>query len=124
MITALLWLSLNIYHESRGEPEIAQIAVAQVTINRAREQEKTVKQVVKTKKQFSWVGKKRQDPWRKDPAGFARSTLAAVKAVGHKDITDGATHFIESKLKRKPAWTRKMVVTARYGGLVFYRDRG
>jgi N-acetylmuramoyl-L-alanine amidase len=123
VITALLWLALNIYHESRGEPEIAQIAVAQVTLNRAAEDEKTVKQVVKQKRQFSWVGKKNQSPWKKDPKGFLESGKIAVKAMAHRDVTGGATHFIEAKLKRKPAWAKKMVVTARYGGLVFYRLR-
>jgi N-acetylmuramoyl-L-alanine amidase len=123
MITALLWLSLNIYHESRGEPEIAQIAVAQVTLNRAAEDEKTVKQVVKQKRQFSWVGKKNQRPWKKDPKGFAKSAVVAVKAVGHKDVTGGATYFHERRLGR-PGWTKGLQVTARYGALVFYRERG
>jgi N-acetylmuramoyl-L-alanine amidase len=124
MITALLWLALNVYHESRGEPEIAQIAVAQVTLNRAKVSGDSVAAVVREKKQFSWTVKKlHKKPWKTDPKGFLQSGKIAVKAMAHRDVTGGATYFIESKLKRKPAWTKKMVVTARYGGLVFYRLR-
>jgi N-acetylmuramoyl-L-alanine amidase len=120
MITALLWLTLNIYHESRGEPEIAQIAVAHVTLNRAAEEGKTIQQVVRAKKQFSWVGKKKTDPWKKDPAGFAKSAQVAVKAIAQRDITGGATYFHEAKM-RKPKWAKNMRQSVRYGSLVFYR---
>ena len=34
-LEGLLWLTLNVYHEARSEPQIGQLAVAHVTLNRA-----------------------------------------------------------------------------------------
>lgn len=55
IMTALMCLSLNIYHESRGEPIDGQIAVAQVTMNRAEQDEAEVCNTVFEKGQFSWT---------------------------------------------------------------------
>ena len=55
VIGALLWLSLNIYYEARSEPKNAQIAVAQVTINRSKSRNLTIKEVVLQPYQFRWT---------------------------------------------------------------------
>jgi N-acetylmuramoyl-L-alanine amidase len=54
----LLWLTLNVYHEARSEPQIAQMAVALVTLNRASDQQRHISTVVQQPHQFSWTGKK------------------------------------------------------------------
>lgn len=54
--TALLCMALNVYHESRGESIAGQIAVAQVTMNRAG-QERNVCNVALEPNQFSWTRK-------------------------------------------------------------------
>ncbi len=47
----------NVYHESRGEPDLGMIAVAQVVQNRIKSTRfpDTVCEVVYQDKQFSWV---------------------------------------------------------------------
>jgi len=45
-LEGLLWLTLNIYHEARSEPQIGQLAVAHVTLNRAAQKNKSVEEVV------------------------------------------------------------------------------
>lgn len=50
-------LARNIYHESRGEPFLGKVAVAQVTLNRVLERSwgSTLCNVVFAHKQFSWT---------------------------------------------------------------------
>ena len=102
---SLLWLTLNVYHESRGEPDIAQIAVAHVTMNRTKESQSSVSTVVRKKKQFSWVRKKKQQsPWVTDTKIFAKCGRNAVRALHGVDITKGATYF--HKVGVKPEWAK------------------
>lgn len=54
-LVALACLSLNIYHEARGEPDAGQVAVAYVTLNRARTKKMSVCDVVVEPHQFSWT---------------------------------------------------------------------
>ncbi|HEX6319959.1 MAG TPA: cell wall hydrolase, partial [Burkholderiales bacterium] len=54
-LVALACLSLNIYHEARGEPDAGQVAVAYVTLNRARVKNMSVCDVVVEPHQFSWT---------------------------------------------------------------------
>jgi len=121
----ILWLALNIYHESRGEPDLAQVGVAQVTLNRAREDEKTVGSVVREKHQFTWRAKKSKrnaKPWKTDSKVFLACGMNAVKALSREDITGGATHF-HSKMRHPPKWTKKMQRTARFGAIIFYKEK-
>ena len=55
IMTAVVCLALTVYHEARGEPIDGQIAVAQVTMNRADQEESKVCEVVFEKNQFSWT---------------------------------------------------------------------
>lgn len=129
--SALLCLSLNVYHESRGEPEMGQIAVAQVTLNRAADNPKNVCEVVFQPGQFSWtVGAKNKngairpgvipktgdDSWER-----AKKIAQDVLAKKHKDVTKGASHYHERHVK--PKWTKKMVQVAQIGHHIFYRDK-
>ena len=123
---ALLWLSLTVFHEARGTPEKPQIAVAQVALNRARENNETVKEVVNKPHQFTWTKdkrKKRSKPWKTDRKVFVACSINAVKATILPDITGGATHYHEAKMRRYPKWTNKMKRTARIGPFVFYKER-
>jgi spore germination cell wall hydrolase CwlJ-like protein len=54
-LEGLLWLTFNIYHESRGEPFKGQLAVAHVTLQRANGELKNVRSVVSKPYQFSWT---------------------------------------------------------------------
>ena len=54
---AITCLALNLYHEARGEPEIGQWAVAQVTMNRAENDPAKVCDTVFKPRQFSWTNR-------------------------------------------------------------------
>lgn len=122
---ALLWLTLNVYHEARGEDALSQRAVAHVTLNRAKKHGYDVEKVVKEPYQFSWTFDKKKlhsKPWKTDPDVFLRCSLNSVKAAISEDITKGATHFHERSMRPYPNWTKNMKVTLRYGAFVFYKD--
>lgn len=129
--TALLCLSLNIYHESRGEPDLGQIAVAQVTLNRASDNPKEICQAVFQPGQFSWTAgaknkngaiKSRVIPKQGDESWEKAKRIAQdVLAKKHRDITKGASHYHEHHVR--PKWTKKMIVVARIGNHIFYRDK-
>jgi len=123
---ALLWLAMNVYHESRGEPDIAQHAVTHVTLNRAKEKGLVVQSVVKEPGQFSWRldrNKRESKPWKEDPEQFLKCSLNVVKAVAGKDPTNGATHFHEAKMKPAPKWTKTMKKVGKIGGFIFYKEK-
>ena len=118
-IESLLWLTLNVYHEARGEPEIGQLAVAHVTLNRAKEEQKRVAEVVKEPYQFSWTLQKKSSASLEIPP-LQDSLRVALKAMTTPDFTGGATYFHRHDLN--PDWTTRMTFTARYGAHKFYRD--
>ena len=47
VLEGLLWLTLNVYHEARSEPQIGQVAVVHVTLNRAEELNRSIKEIVR-----------------------------------------------------------------------------
>lgn len=128
---ALMCLALNIYHEARGEPMVGQHAVAQVTLRRAQERNKSVCDVVAEKKQFSWAndlprtrdGKINMPPrlLPKDMIAWDRAWLIANQNMKGRvrDLTGGATHY--HAIRAHPYWGRSMRVVARYGNHTFYR---
>lgn len=118
MITAsLLCLSLNVYYEARGEEIAGQMAVALVTLNRAKEQKKDVCEVVYAPKQFSWTA----SPSRPHPSGQAwvLAQQIASAATTFADFTYGATHFHAWSVT--PDWSLNLKFVARYGNHLFYR---
>ncbi len=46
LMTGILYLTLNVYHEARSEDQFAQMAVAHVTMNRSRERGISIRDVV------------------------------------------------------------------------------
>ena len=73
---ALMCLSLNVYHEARGETPQAQLAVAMATLNRAKTTGQDLCDVVLEPVQFSWTatGIRRADfGWRVTPSGRLRN---------------------------------------------------
>ena len=57
MTELLLWLTMTVWFEARGEPEHCQVKVAQVVLNRMRDGG-DVKKVILAPSQFSWVNDK------------------------------------------------------------------
>ena len=54
---ASMCISLNAYHEARGEGDAGMTMVAQVTMNRANHDPSKVCSVVAKRKQFSWTNR-------------------------------------------------------------------
>lgn len=127
MSVAAICLAANIYHESRGEPLVGQLAVAMVTINRAREQgHRDYCKIVLAPGQFAWVttgvdSKSNLTEWGtpREQAAWLRSQQLAKQAMSMVDFTQGATYFHERRLS--PQWKKKLEVVAVWGNHVFYR---
>ncbi|WP_211595190.1 cell wall hydrolase [Paracoccus litorisediminis] len=90
-----LCLALNIYHEARGEPLKGQVAVGQVTLNRAAVAYKGASSVCDTvfaRKQFSWT---HEDPRQPSGAELRPSLDLARKILAGRyiDRTHGALHY-------------------------------
>ncbi len=120
---ALMCLSLNIYHEARGEPIAGQMAVAYVTLTRAKERNQSVCQVVYHPKQFSWTSDKKA---RSPPTGRAWSTASRLSLAAYTSHasgtlkTKGATFY--HVVGVLPAWTAGKVRVMTIGNHIFYRD--
>ena len=118
-LEGLLWLTLNIYHEARSEPQIGQLAVAHVTLNRASQSNQTVEQAVTAPRQFSWTFlQKSYMPTETD--AFIDCMQTAMKAMTSSDFTDGATFYHRKDVH--PKWAGSMTYVARYGEHMFYRN--
>jgi N-acetylmuramoyl-L-alanine amidase len=117
-LESLLWLTLNVYHESRGEPEIGQLAVAHVTLNRAIEDKKTIADVVFAPRQFSWTAQKNSLlPLEINP--LQDSLNVALKAMTTPDFTKGSTFY--HRVDVDPKWKAHKSFIAQYGLHKFYR---
>jgi N-acetylmuramoyl-L-alanine amidase len=119
VLEGILWLTLNVYHEARSEPQIGQVAVAQVTLNRARKAGKPIKEVVLAPYQFSWTLKSR-DAWvPKEWGAFMKALEAVTIAVKSDDVTYGATHYHRYDIH--PYWADDMKLVVSYGDHKFLK---
>ncbi|MFP3614741.1 cell wall hydrolase [Paraburkholderia sp. SIMBA_050] len=131
LASALLCLTLNIYHEARSQPILGQYAVAAVTMNRAGDDPNKVCDVVTQPHQFSWTTTKLlrdRAGWRLKAAGVPKddfawmiaSKIAANTLAGHKiDLTHGATYYHATYVH--PGWREKLVHALTIGDHIFYR---
>lgn len=132
MITAITCLAMAVYYEARGEPVVAQLAVAEVVVNRVVSPvfPNNVCDVVKEDRgprrwdcQFSfWCDGKPERPkeieaWStaRDIAEMALSGVRGVR-VGHN-----ATHYHSTSVK--PKWAENMTPVATFGSHIFYVDK-
>lgn len=120
-VEGLLWLTLNIYHEARSEPEIGKLAVAHVTLNRAMEEQKSIEEVVTAPYQFSWTFQKTSFI-PAEPGSLEDSMGVALKAITSKDFTQGSTFYHRTDVS--PRWAAHKNFTAQYGSHKFYRQAG
>lgn len=118
-LEGLLWLTLNIYHEARSEPEIGKLAVAHVTLNRAVEKQKSVEDIVTAPYQFSWTFQKTSYLPRETDS-LVDCLQTALKAMVSEDFTQGSTFYHRQDIN--PAWSSDMVYVSQYGSHKFYRD--
>jgi len=133
---ALVCLALNVYHEARDQPFIGQVAVAQVVMNRVRDDRypDTVCDVVKQgptyswkqdfpvrhRCQFSWYcdGKSDKTP---DQTAWQQAMLIAqgVHTGNLDDFVEGATHYHATYVL--PEWAETKTPVVQIGVHIFYR---
>jgi len=118
LLEALLYLSLNIYHEARGEGVVGQKAVAHVTLNRAIERDMSIKDVVLEPKQFSWTFEK-TTYLPDDLDSFFNCVAVATHAANEDDFTGGSTHY--HALSVQPYWASSLEEIGNIGNHKFYR---
>lgn len=127
---ALMCLALNVYHESRSQPLIEQVAVAQVVLNRVYSEKypRTVCEVVYHNKhpgrlhkcQFSWYCDGKSDI-PQDVAAWTQANQIAtlVLSVDFPDLVDGATHYHADYVS--PSWANKLTPVGQIGRHIFYQ---
>lgn len=116
-------LAKNIYYESRGEPKLGKIAVAQITHNRVKSGRwgKKFCDVVYARKQFSWTNdlSHMQIPHGQD---WQQSQAAALDYARGTRVTrlKQANHYHARYVN--PQWANTMKPKARVGAHIFYAD--
>jgi len=115
---AVLWLTLNLYHEGRGEELIGQQAIIHVTLNRANKRHLSIKDTVTQPFQFSWTMKSNYIP--KDFKSFINNLNTVSKTIGEIDFTRGATYYHSVSIP-DPYWAKDMKFIATIGKHKFYK---
>jgi len=134
---AIFCLALNVFHESRNQSLIGQIATAQVVMNRVKDERypDTVCEVVKQGETYSWkpdypVRNRCQFSWYCDGKSDEpdRNSFAWEKAVtvAHgvyygnlDDFVEGATHYHAYYVS--PEWASSKTYITRIDDHIFYR---
>lgn len=125
--TAVMCLSLNIYHEARGENIAGQYAVALVTMNRAGHDKNKVCKVVLKARQFSWTndmvedGKLLKSGIPKESRSWEVAQIIAKVILSKKryDFTNGSMYYHTKNVD--PVWNKSMVPTKIVGRHIFYK---
>ncbi len=118
LLEGLLWLTLNVYHEARSEPQAGQVAVAHVTLNRAQERNLPIREVVTQPYQFSWTMQK--DSYiPEDTRAFLQCLQSVYIALQTGDITQGATHYHLDSID--PYWASEYTYVSQIGSHKFYK---
>lgn len=115
-------LSMNIYHESRGEQAQGQIAVAQVTVNRVKHREwpSSICEVVYQPKQFSWTHLIKNHSPKETKAWKRAQVIARDVLIGNvADVTGGAVFYHANWIKN-PYWAKEVTLSKVIGNHLFY----
>lgn len=118
MTTLLLCLSLNIYHEARGESTRTQEAVAAITMNRtkAKDKPRTVCEVVYEPRAFSWTNHHKKV---NDKEAFLKAkSIARLYLAGRVNkLIGNRIYFNEKRLGKRYKTANRPIVL---GGFIMY----
>ena len=109
----------NVWHEARGEGIKGMHAVALVTMNRVKQRNKTVCEIVYEPRQFSWTAN--VTGYLPSNIDDVRKAVANVMTDNVSDFTNGATHYHASYVN--PLWASSMQRVAVVGKHHFYRKQ-
>lgn len=133
MAVSMLCLALAVFVEARGEPELGQVAVAQVVINRSRIRSMPTCAVLLEKGQFTWrvrnyvkevrtesgiqyvIDEKRLPVAKK---GWENSMKAAQKALNQSSDMGKIEFFHASYVN--PGWSSRYKLIIQIGNHLFY----
>lgn len=118
LLEGLLWLTLNVYHEARSEPQVGQVAIVHVTLNRAKQKKMPIKAVVTQPYQFSWTFQK-NSYIPNDTKAFLQCLQSVYVALQTSDITNGATHYHLDSVD--PYWASEYTYVNQFGSHKFYK---
>lgn len=113
-------LANNLYHEARGEGTKGMIAVANVTVNRAKAKERSVCDVVYAPKQYSWTHQP-QGEVIKDLDMYKTATHLADMALNYDKfpkLVGNADHYHAKSVK--PYWAKQFKKVKEVNNHVFY----
>lgn len=118
-------LVLNAYHEARGEKYRGVAAVVEVVLNRTKERNKSVCNVIYEPYQFSWTRDRNKRVDKKEyevVEGWVLKHLEHLENDGNNTITKGATYFHTKHVS--PSWSRSrdFKCTTKVGKHLFYRE--
>lgn len=120
-----LMLSTALLYEARGESKKGQIAVLDVITNRVKSGRypNTVKGVISQRKQFSYVGKEhlQSKPSKKSVDKAYKLTYDYLNGDVQRVLPESSLWYHTTKVN--PVWNRKMVVEARIGNHIFYKEK-
>lgn len=125
--TELQCLAVNIYHEARGESQLGQELVAQVTMNRVRDSRwsNTVCGVVREPRQFAWTHDGKPDMVT-DAGAYLRAYLIAVQYLYEGKVANfpHAKEIVNFHSSRNTptSWVRWVEYVGEVGGHRFYRS--
>ena len=122
MIKSIYWLSLNAYHECRGEIDQGILSVCHVVLNRARIRGKPIKDIIYEHYQFSWTNDHLPDTPFSEPESYKRCRKLAIQAI---DEFINGQHFFADHYHHHsitPYWADSMKNIGKIGDHVFYRS--
>lgn len=125
-LSSLECAAVNLYHESRGESDVANMNIMGVVFNRVDSDEypNSICKVVFQNKQFSWTHDKKSDTIL-DLKQYDRLYNIVVMSVINRSmvvsLTEGADHY--HTVKVNPSWSRsrRMQYLARIDNQLFYK---
>lgn len=120
----LYWLTMNVYHESRGENPFGKLLVALVTLERQADGRwgDTIKEVVTCPSQFSWYNDGRPDIPEDSESWNTAKQVAKVALKVYKEMDDGikVTHYHNGTVS--PNWSKAMERVIVVGDHTFYQE--
>lgn len=93
-MSSIICLAIAIFNESRGEPEKARYAVAEVIINRSNEQNKSICEIIKQPNQFSFVKNKGLTIPKTEKDAWEEAQKVASSSLSKRtNYSNGALYF-------------------------------
>ena len=118
------WLTMNIYHESRGEEPLGMFLVALVTLDRQNDGRwgDTIKSVVTYPHQFSWYSDGKSDIPTNEKSWDQSKGVAFLAKMTYSIFGEwvNLTHYHNKTVD--PQWSWEMERALAVGNHIFYRE--